>query len=101
MARIKYVMAWNPNTVNWIFAGGASLLGACCFSYVTGNQWFFKHLVMPASRILDPERAHKFSIFLASKKLLPKDRAKDPDILVRHNLINLFKIRFPACMKSC
>ena len=67
----------------FVFVGGVSLVGAgCYYSYLTGRPWFFKHLAMPATRAMDPERAHRFSISLASKGLLPRDKARDPDVLV-------------------
>ena len=71
-----------PGVVRKVLAGGAGLLGAGCYCYFSGNPWFFQHVGMPATRLLDPETAHRTSIFLASKGLLPKQKKKDPDILV-------------------
>lgn len=67
-----------------IFAvGGTSLLGVSCYCYFSGSPWFFQHVAMPISRMLDPEKAHRTSVFLASHRLIPKAKQKDPDILVR------------------
>ena len=65
-----------------LLVGGAGLLGASYYCYFSGSPWFFQHFVMPAARALDPETAHRASIFLAAKGLVPRDRTKDPEILV-------------------
>lgn len=62
---------------------GGGLLGASCYLYFSGSPRFFEHVVMPAARVLDPETAHRAAIRLAARGLIPKDRTKDPDILVR------------------
>ena len=62
---------------------GGGLLGTSCYLYFSGSPWFFKHVVMPAARVLDPETAHRAAVGLAARGLIPKDRTKDPDILVR------------------
>ena len=69
--------------VRAIVGGSAGLLGLSCYGYFSGSPWFFQRVAMPAIRVLDPETAHRTSIFMASKGLLPKQRLKDPDILVR------------------
>lgn len=74
-----------------VFAGSLGLLGVGCYCYLSGSPWFFKHVAMPAARVLDPETAHRTSIFLASKGLLPKDRSKDPMVLVREKSLNELK----------
>ncbi len=38
---------------------------------------------MPITRAMDPERAHKMSVFLASRGFVPRTKDKDPEILVR------------------
>ena len=65
-----------------VMVGAGLLAGASCYCYFSGNPWFFQHVVMPAARCLEPENAHRASIFLASRGLVPKDRDKDPEILV-------------------
>ena len=69
-------------SVRVFLAGGAGLVGVSCYCYFSGNPWFFQHVVMPVVRLMDPEKAHRTGVLLASKGLLPKDRNKDPDILV-------------------
>ena len=74
--------------------GGGILVGMGSYCYFSGSPWFFGHVVMPAVRLMDPERAHRTSVFLASKGLLPRDREKDPDILVSRKYTSS---RFSAC----
>lgn len=65
-----------------VLAGSAGLAGVGCYCYFSGTPWFFQRVVMPVSRILDPENAHRAAILLASRGLVPKDRSKDSEILV-------------------
>ena len=65
-----------------ILVGCAGFVGASSYCYFSGSPLFFQHLVMPAARMLDPETAHRASILLASRALVPRDRRKDPHVLV-------------------
>ena len=38
---------------------------------------------MPSIKWVDPERAHRFGVYLAARRLIPKERCKDDDVLVR------------------
>lgn len=75
--------------VRAVVGSGAGLLGLGCYCYFSGSPWFFQHVAMPAIKVLDPETAHKTSIFVASKGLLPRQRHKDPDILVRQGCLRV------------
>ena len=71
-----------PAVVRAVLAGGAGLLGVSCYGYFSGSPWFFQHVAMPSLRLLDPETAHRVSVLLVSRGLIPRERYKDPDILV-------------------
>ena len=72
-------------SIKLVFSGGALVLGAsCCFSYFKGSPWLFEHIAMPITKAMDPEKAHKMSVYLASKGLLPRINGKDPENLVRY-----------------
>lgn len=43
-----------------------------------GNEKFFNQVVMPVTRLLDPEVAHNFGIKAAKWGLLPTQKIKDP-----------------------
>lgn len=72
-------MAWLKTAC---VGGTATLLVASVYGYFSGNAWFYRHVAMPAVRMLDPEQSHVLAVYLASKGLVPKDRAPDPDVLV-------------------
>jgi len=65
-----------------VSAGAACLLGLSGYSYFSGSPWFYQYVVMPAVARMDPERAHLAAVWAASKGLVPRDRSRDPDILV-------------------
>ena len=50
-----------------------------------GNEQFYSSFIMPAVQLLDPERAHVLAVWLAAKGLVPRDRDRDPEILVSSN----------------
>ena len=55
-----------------------------------GNEQFYSSFIMPAVQLLDPERAHVFAVWLAAKGLVPRDRDRDPEILVsRHEAVSI------------
>ena len=45
---------------------------------------------MPAVARMDPERAHLAAVWAASKGLVPRDRSRDPDILVGRCMVCQF-----------
>ena len=59
------------------------LLGTSGYCYLSGNPWLFSCIVMPSTRWIDPERAHRIAVYLAAKRFIPKDTTKDDSILVR------------------
>ena len=66
-------------------AGGVLLAGAgggLCYGYFSCNSWMFDNVFMPATRCVDPERAHVLAVKLAARGLVPRDKSRDPDILV-------------------
>ena len=68
-------------------ASGALLAGAgggLCYGYFSCNSWMFDNVFMPATRCtcVDPERAHVLAVKLAARGLVPRDKSRDPDILV-------------------
>lgn len=66
-----------------LFSSAACLLGGCGYCYFSGTPWFFSYVLMPSIKWVDPERAHRLGVCLAAKKLIPKERRRDDDILVR------------------
>ncbi|KAL5466757.1 hypothetical protein EMCRGX_G030906 [Ephydatia muelleri] len=71
-------MAWLKTAC---VGGTATLLAASAYGYFSGNAWFYRHVAMPAVRMLDPEQSHMLAVYLASKGLVSKDRTSDPDVL--------------------
>ncbi len=59
-----------------------SVSGGLCYGYFTFNQWMFDTVFMPMTRRLDPETAHLSAVALAARGWVPRDKSKDPDILV-------------------
>ena len=49
----------------------------------SNNAEFYRSLVMPAVRWLDPETAHRAAVLAAKYRLVPRDRNQDPAVLVR------------------
>jgi len=47
-----------------------------------GNERFYRDYVMPCLKVMDPERAHNFAIFIAKNNLVPKQKQPDPPSLV-------------------
>ena len=73
--------------LKFVCSSVACVLGASGYCYFSGAPWFFSNIVMPSSKWLDSERAHRVAVYLASKNFVPKDRNKDDVILVRSALI--------------
>lgn len=73
MRRLKFLLS----------SSAACLLGSCGYCYFSGTPWFFSYVLMPSMKWIDPERAHRLGVFLAAKRLIPKERCKDDDVLVR------------------
>ena len=69
--------------LKFVCSSAVCLLGASGYCYFSGTHWFFSNIVMPSTKRMDPERAHRVAVYLASKHLVPKDRNKDDVILVR------------------
>ena len=69
--------------LKFVCSSAACVLGASGYCYFSGAPWFFSNIVMPSSKWMDPERAHRVAVYLASKNFVPKDRDKDDVILVR------------------
>ena len=65
----------------WTVAGLAGLTSSLYF-ITTDNKWFYRHIVMKAFRVVDPEIAHVMAIRLAQLGLMPKYRGPDDKILV-------------------
>ena len=65
-----------------VSAGAACLVGLSGYAYFAGSPWFYQRVVMPAVSCMDPEQAHLWAVYLASKGLVPRDHSKDPAILV-------------------
>ena len=64
-----------------LVAGG---LGAAtlAFGLFAGSEWTYRCLVIPAISLLEPEKAHRSAVFLASKGLVPKDKSNIGSSLV-------------------
>ena len=75
-----------PSAKVLLSAATACMLGVSGYSYISNSEWFFKRVAMPLVARIDPERAHLAAVYLASKGWVPKDRVKDPAILVRQGI---------------
>jgi hypothetical protein len=66
--------------------------GAVVYGAVTGHEKFYRSVLMPAVRLIDPEQAHVLAVKLAAWGMLPKDRSFPDKILVSENfrLVDLF-----------
>ena len=73
--------------LKFVCSSAACLLGASGYCYFSGAPWFFSNIVMPSTKWMDPERAHRVAVYLASKNFVPKDRFKDDVVLVRSALM--------------
>ena len=71
-----------PSTKILLSAGTACLLGVSGYAYISGNSWFFERIAMPIVARMDPEGAHRAAVYIASKGLAPRNRGRDPPILV-------------------
>ena len=67
--------------VRWWTVTGLAGLTSSIYCIATDNRWFYKHIVMKAFRVVDPETAHVMAIRLAQLGLLPKYRGPDDKIL--------------------
>ena len=72
-----------PSSRIVIAVGTAGLLGLSGFCYLKGSPIFFDRVVMPAVSRMDPERAHRAAVWLASMGIVPRDNSEDPTGLVR------------------
>jgi dihydroorotate dehydrogenase len=63
---------------------GCTSVAFCGYFTIRGDDQFYKNVIMPVIKLLDAERAHILAVKLASYGLVPRDREKDPEILVRN-----------------
>lgn len=70
-----------------------SVLGVTGYLGATGNEWFYKKIVMKCVQRVDAETAHVMAVKCAALGLVPKarERPEDKEILVRL----LYHIYFP------
>lgn len=61
---------------------GALLFGA--LQYHKNDEKFFRTILMPASRLVDPEIAHTLGIFAFKWNLVPKGNHVKPESLVNY-----------------
>ena len=75
-----------------------SAVAAIGYCGATGNEYFYKGVVMPCVRTLDAESAHVFAVKCAKIGIVPKakDLEKDSSIMVNDRL---YKLSNP--MKLC
>lgn len=62
---------------------GALLFGA--LQYHRNDEKFFRTILMPATRLVDPETAHTLGIFAFKWGLVPKGDHVQPESLVNYN----------------
>ena len=75
-----------------LLVAGSLGTGAVVYGTVTGHEKFYRSVLMPAVRLIDPEQAHVLAVKLAAWGMLPKDRSFPDKILVSENfrLVDLF-----------
>lgn len=61
---------------------GLTGLASSFYCIATDNRWFYRHIVMRASRFFDAEIAHVMAIRLAKLGVLPRCSQTDDQILV-------------------
>ncbi|XP_045193969.1 dihydroorotate dehydrogenase (quinone), mitochondrial-like isoform X1 [Mercenaria mercenaria] len=59
-------------------SGAAVFFG---FSLYEGNEKFYRQVMMPSIRFLDPETTHNLALFMAKNKLVPVPKKPDPPSL--------------------
>lgn len=63
-------------------ATGLTLTGIVAVDYLSDSRASaYKYVIMPLTRLLDPETAHSFSVAVASHGLAPKDTSIDNPLL--------------------
>lgn len=67
----------------FVFGGIVGLAGFVAGALYSDREWAYRYVAMPITSCMDPERAHRTSIWLASKGIVPVDSTIDPPILVR------------------
>ena len=65
--------------------GGSLGTAAVVYGFVTGHERLYKSLLMPAVRLVDPERAHVFAVKLAAWGMVPRDNSVPDKVLVSEN----------------
>ena len=66
-----------------LFLAGGVGAATVALGLAVGSEWTYRYLAIPAISLLEPEKAHKAAVFLASKGLVPKDRTNIGSSLVR------------------
>lgn len=56
-------------------------IGTAAFNLTDSRSRLYSCVVMPVMRKVDPEEAHKLSVYLASKGIAPVDKVKDSENL--------------------
>lgn len=82
-ANINNPAHWPSLKMKALLAIGGLAAGLTAFSLCTGKEWSYRHVAMPLAGLLDPERAHKLSVSLASYEWVPAQHVGDDKILVR------------------
>ena len=60
---------------NALFVAGGLGAATLALGLFVGSEWTYQYLAIPAISLLEPEKAHRAAVFLASKGLVPKDRS--------------------------
>ena len=81
-----------------VIAFGSAATAAGYLGY-SGNEWFYRQVVMTCVRQVDPETAHVMAVKCASMGLLPKgkDASADKAVLVRVFTVYLIAIIEKFC----
>lgn len=59
----------------------AGTVGFGAYSVYEGNEKFYRNVIMPRMRLIDPETTHNLAVWLAKYRLVPKAKKPDPPIL--------------------
>ena len=65
-----------------VFVAGGLGAATVAFGLFAGSEWTYRYVANPAISLLEPERAHRTAVFLASKDLVPKDKSNIGSSLV-------------------
>ena len=87
-----------------IFLALGSAATAATYLGYTGNEWFYKHVLMKCVQRVDAEKAHVMGVKLASMGLLPKGKETAADrslLVISVVLLSLLLLSFSSWGALC